>query len=115
MSIRLHNFLLHQASPGAIGITVKCGKNLHREASLAGRRIVGSRRTLHESSSGPCPVWNPPLPRDAVDPRLHDRAALVKEVVTRVGGDGRRTLDVRQRELREQLVHVVLPRPALEA
>ena len=35
--------------------------------------------------------------------------------VARAGGDGRGTLDVRQCELREQLVYVVLPRPDLEA
>ena len=56
------------------------------------RRIVGRRRIPHESISGPCPVRNPPLPRDAVGPRLHDRALLL-----------------------EQVVDVVLPRPALEA
>ena len=49
----------------------------------AGRRIVGSRQTPHESSSGPCPIWNPPLPRYAVRPRLRDRAALLEQVVAR--------------------------------
>ena len=56
----------------------------------AGRRIVGSRQTPHESSSGPCPIWNPPLPRYAVRPRLRDRAALLEQVVARVGGVGGR-------------------------
>ena len=84
-------------------------------SSLAGRRIVGSRRTTDESISGPCPAWDPPLPRYVVGPCLHDRAPLLEQVVARVGGDGRGALHVRQRELREQLVHVVLPRPVLEA
>ena len=40
---------------------------------------------------------------------------VLEQVVARVGGESRRTLDVRQREHREQLVPVVLARPVLEA
>ena len=54
-----------------------------------------------------CPICSRPTPAY--------RAALLEQVVARAGGDGRRTLDVRQRELRQQFVHVVLPRPVLEA
>ena len=52
-------------------------------------------------SGGTCPAWSPPLPRYAVGLRLRDRAPLLERVVARAGGDGRRTLDVRQRELRQ--------------
>ena len=42
-------------------------------------------------------------------------APVLEQIVARIGGDGRRAVHVRQRELQEQLVHVVLPRPVLEA
>ena len=62
-------------------------------SSLAGRRLVTRGRTPHEPISGPCPVRNPPLPRDAVGLRLHDRAPLLEQVGARLGGDGRGALD----------------------
>ena len=45
---------------------------------------------------------------DAVSPPLHDRPALLQQVVASVGRHRRRALDVRQRELGQQLVHVVV-------
>ena len=76
---------------------------------------VPPRRMAHESSSGPCTIRNPSLARYAVGPRLHDRATFLEPVIACVRGDSRRAIHARQRELRKQLVHIVLPRPALEA
>ena len=75
--------------------------------SHAARRIVGSRRTPHESISGPCPVRNPLLPRYAVCPRLHDRAPLLEQV--RRAHTRRRSPNpptCASAELREKFVHV---------
>ena len=48
-------------------------------------------------------------------PPLHDRTPLLQQVVAGVGGDRRRAPRTGERQLRQHLVHVVLPRPVLEA
>ena len=64
--------------------------------------------TLPARASEPRRAANGSPRRDAVGPPLHDRAALVQQVVAGVGGHRRRALDVRERILGEQLVHVVV-------
>ena len=88
---------------GVAGVPPRRAAHRRKPANTArveGRHVSGLESVITPICSRPTPAY---------------RAALLEQVVARAGGDGRRTLDVRQRELRQQLVHVVLPRPVLEA